>query len=62
MATYKQIQAFVKGKHGFQPKTCWIAHVKEMAGLEVKPAWNRVGEEREECSAPQKLDTRYNQL
>lgn len=46
MATYKEIEAFVKGKYGFKPKTCWIAHVMELCGLEVKPAWNRKGVER----------------
>lgn len=46
MATVKKIQAFVKANYGFKPKSCWIAHVKELCGLEVKPAWNRKGEER----------------
>lgn len=41
MATYKQIQAWVKDKHGFSVKTCWIAHVKEMCGLRLKNAPNR---------------------
>jgi hypothetical protein len=27
MSTYKEVQAFVKQKSGFVPKTCWIAHV-----------------------------------
>lgn len=46
MATYKEIQKFVKAKYGFVPKTCWIADVKERAGLPVRRAWNRVGDER----------------
>ena len=33
MATYKQIEDWVKGNHGFVPKTCWIAHVKETCGV-----------------------------
>ena len=33
MATYKEIQAYVKEKYGFQPKTCWIAHMKEVCGI-----------------------------
>ena len=28
MATYKQIQDWVKKQYGFVPKTCWIADVK----------------------------------
>jgi len=40
MATYKEIQDYVKQKNGFQPKTCWIAHMKELCGLNVKVAHN----------------------
>jgi hypothetical protein len=47
MATYKQIIAYVRRNHGFVPKTCWIAHVKEMNGLKTRPAWNRQGWERQ---------------
>ncbi|WP_313638298.1 hypothetical protein [Paenibacillus sp.] len=36
MATYKQIQEYVKQKHGYIPKTCWIAHMKELSGLHPK--------------------------
>ncbi len=36
MATYKQIENWVKQNHGFVPKGCWIAHCKEMEGLEPK--------------------------
>ena len=41
MATYREIQAYVKEKYGFQPKTCWIAHMKEICGLPVKISHNR---------------------
>lgn len=41
MATYKQIIAFIREKYGYTVKTCWIAHMKELAGLEVKMAHNR---------------------
>jgi hypothetical protein len=34
VATYKQIQDYVRSRHGHTVKTCWIAHVKEMSGLE----------------------------
>jgi len=55
MATYKQIQAYVKGKYGFIPKTCWIAHVKEICGLPLRKAWNRVGKRDNPCP-PDKIE------
>ncbi len=36
MATYKDIQDWVRKKYGFAPKSCWIAHCKELNGLPVK--------------------------
>lgn len=47
MATYKQIQQFVKINSGFVPKTCWIAHMKELCGLPVETAANRIDEDRQ---------------
>ena len=41
MATYKQIQTWVKQKYGFVPKTCWIADVKHQCGLPMRQAPNR---------------------
>ena len=41
MATYKEIQNYIQNKYGFQPKTCWIAHMKEICGIPVKQAPNR---------------------
>lgn len=46
MATYQQIQEYVKQKYGFVPQTCWIAHVKELSGLAVHRAVNRRGSKR----------------
>lgn len=46
MATYKQIQNWVKQNFGFVPETCWIAHVKELSGLPLRKAPNRQGEKR----------------
>jgi hypothetical protein len=48
MATYKQIQDWVKLQYGFIPKTCWIADVKHQAGLPMRKAPNRKGAERVE--------------
>ncbi|OIJ22018.1 hypothetical protein BKP45_04900 [Anaerobacillus alkalidiazotrophicus] len=41
MATYVQIQQYVKHKYGYIPKTCWIAHMKEVCGLKPKTSHNR---------------------
>ncbi len=45
-ATYKQIQGFIKDRHGVSIQTCWIAHAKELNSLPVRKAHNRNGEER----------------
>jgi len=36
MATYKQIQEYVKQNYGYSCKSCWIAHMKEVCGLNPK--------------------------
>ncbi len=41
MASYAEIAKCVAQQSGFTPKTCWIAHVKEMNGLQVRVAPNR---------------------
>lgn len=41
MATYKQIQEYVRREIGKVPKSCWIAHCKELYGLPVRKAYNR---------------------
>jgi hypothetical protein len=56
MATYKQIQDWVKQKYGFIPKTCWIAHVKHMSGLPMRKAPNRQGAVRVEPCPLEKVD------
>jgi len=42
MVTYKNIQEHIKIKYGFYVNTCWIADVKEMCGLPLKVAPNRI--------------------
>jgi len=54
LATIKEIQDWVKEHYGFKPKSCWIAHVKELCGIYVKPSWNRQGEERMNPCPPEK--------
>jgi len=46
MATYAEIQDYVKSKYRYTPKTCWIAHMKELTGQEVGRAPNRQGAAR----------------
>lgn len=41
MATYRQIQDYVKTNYGYQPKTCWIAHMKEVCGLNPRVSARR---------------------
>ena len=41
MATYDEIQKYVFEKYGYKPKNCWIAHMKEMCGLNPKMSNNR---------------------
>ncbi|OMD93551.1 hypothetical protein [Paenibacillus odorifer] len=41
MATYKQIQEYVKHECGYIPKSCWIAHMKELSGLHPKMSSRR---------------------
>jgi hypothetical protein len=42
MATYAQIQEDVKRRDNVTVKTCWIAHVKELNGLPLRAAPNRI--------------------
>lgn len=55
MATYKQIQAWVKQNYGFVPETCWIADVKSQSGLPMRKAPNRQGAERVKPCPPKKV-------
>ena len=53
--TYKKIQQYVKNEYGFTPKTCWIAHVKQLCGLSVRNAWNRNDKKRKNPCPEDKL-------
>jgi hypothetical protein len=46
MATYNEIQQWIKKKYGFTVKTCWNADVKEQCGLPIRVAHNRREKER----------------
>ena len=55
-ATYQQIQAWIRARHGFTVKTCWIAHAKELSGVPVRRASNRrEAGRREHPCPPEKL-------
>jgi len=41
MSTYKQIQEFIKETYGYTAKSCWIAHMKEVCGLNPKMSSRR---------------------
>lgn len=56
MATYKQIQTWVKLQYGFVPQTCWIARVKEISGLPLGKAANRKGSGRIKLCPPEKVE------
>ena len=52
MATYAQIQDYVRDTHGFAPETCWIAHARELCGLPTRKAWNRIDPVRRKEPCP----------
>jgi hypothetical protein len=52
MTTYKDIQADVRLRHGRSVKTCWIAHVKELNGLNPKLARNRIAPNKRKFPCP----------
>ena len=44
MATYKEIQVYVKEQKGYSIKTCWIADMKKQVGMTMRKAPNRYDE------------------
>jgi hypothetical protein len=42
MATYAEVQGWVKENEGFVPKTCWIAHVLSDYGRTTRHSPNRI--------------------
>jgi len=46
MGADREIQSLVRERYGKKPKTCWIAHCKEIVGLHLRQAHNRQGRER----------------
>ena len=56
MATYNQIQKWIKENYGYVPKTCWIAHVKEICGMARRTSPNRMGPTRKYPCPDDKID------
>jgi hypothetical protein len=52
MATYKQIIEYVKTRHNYSPKTCWIADVKKQMGFNIPCAPNRKDEKTRKYPCP----------
>ena len=48
--TYKRIQECMRKGTGIVVKSCWIAHVKEIIGVPMRPAPNRgAGHRKHPC-------------
>lgn len=58
MATYKEIQDYVRINFGYITKSCWIAHCKEIYGLDPKVSLNRhnIGERKHPCPEAKQRD------
>ncbi len=44
MATYEELLEDIRKRHRCTVKTCWIAHVKELNGLNPRKAPNRISQ------------------
>ncbi|MCM2477186.1 hypothetical protein HGO38_27415 [Rhizobium sp. CG5] len=56
MATYKKIQAWVKERHNFVPKSCWTADMKARDGKTSRIAFNRLDPNNRKYPCPQKRE------
>lgn len=52
MATYKDIQRYIKLNYNCTVKSCWIAHMKSICGIHVKIAHNRKNPNRRVFPCP----------
>lgn len=53
MATYKEIQEYIKQENGYTAKTCWIAHMKELHGLKPKISPRRISVDKRVHPCPE---------
>jgi hypothetical protein len=49
---YKDIQAWILKNKGYTIKSCWIAHVKEICGVPMRQATNRISKTRRAQPCP----------
>lgn len=55
MVTYINIINDIKNTHSISIKTCWIAHVKELNGLYLRKANNRISEHERKYECPDEI-------
>ena len=55
MASYREIQDYVRQIHGCAIKTCWIAHMKELCGIPIRKAPNRIDPNKRTNPCPQNV-------
>jgi hypothetical protein len=55
MPTYRDIQDDIRQRHGRTVKTCWIAHVKELNGLNPRMSPNRISPTTRKHPCPPRL-------
>ena len=55
MSSYREIQQDIRIRHGLTVKTCWIAHVRELNGLNPQVAANRVSSLKVNNPCPEHL-------
>lgn len=53
MSTYKDIQEYIKNKHGITVQTCWISDMKEFHGLPKRTAPNRISKDTKVKPCPE---------
>ncbi len=56
MATYRQIQLYIKQKYNVTIKTCWIADMKEKNGIKLRIAPNRISLEKKVYPCPNEFE------
>lgn len=53
MATYKEIQDYIRSKHNIVVQTCWIADMKEHHGFNKRTVPNRINLETKVKPCPE---------
>lgn len=53
MATYKEIQEYIRNEKGYMAQTCWIAHTKSLCGIQTRNSPNRISENKRVKPCPE---------